>query len=300
LVFAGVSLACCAAPSLNHPPTRARFFEIEGHRGARSARPENSLSAFRYALAEGADTLEMDLHSTRDGVLVVTHDPKIDPELCRDALGNRPRPGILVYSLTLAELQSYDCGSIQNSKFPYQVVQPGERIPTYESVLAWLASDPSPRAKKIRLNVETKSEERHPEYTPPPREFTAAILAMTKKYGLFSRMILESFDYRTLRIAREIDPSTVLSVLTRDRPRTTYAELGSELHAQIISPDYRWLTGVDVESLHVLGMKVVPWTVDSEREWRRLANIGVEGIISDDPHALFEFRRLYFENSGVE
>jgi glycerophosphoryl diester phosphodiesterase len=192
----------------------------------------------------------------------------------------------LIRRLSLRQVQRYVCG--KKSK---------ERIPTFEALLTWLAHEPNPRARTVFLNVEAKSDPAHPEFSPLPKEFASRIIALTKKYGVFPRLILQSFDDRTLKAAREIDPKTVLSILIADRPRSTLAEIATDLHAQIVSPNYVWLTGVDVESLHLLGIRVVPWTVDSVRDWRRLAAMGVDGIITDDPHGLLEFRRRYFKRS---
>src|SRR4029077_9880562 len=123
---AAAALFCLASP--------AASFEVEGHRGARWARPENTLAAFRYALSLGVDTLEMDLHATKDDVLVVTHDPFLNPDVCLDPDGKRIAAKILVRSLTIEELQRYDCGSLINPRFTEQVPQPKERIPTFEEV----------------------------------------------------------------------------------------------------------------------------------------------------------------------
>jgi glycerophosphoryl diester phosphodiesterase len=273
---------------------RSRPFAVHGHRGARAARPENTLSAFRYALAEGVDTLEMDIHATKDNVLIITHDPAINPEICLDSEGKRVKSPPLVRTLTLQQVKGYDCGSLTHPRFPQQVAQARERIPTFEEMLVWLTHDPNPRAKIITLNVETKSEVAHPEFTPPPEIFTAKIIAMAKKYGVLDRMILQSFDYRTLRVAKRLEPTLVLSALVEERPNTTLNEIASEYGAQIISPNQDWLTRVDVESLHAIGVQVIPWTANHESDWRKLAEFGVDGIISDDPKSLLAWRARYF------
>lgn len=283
-LFFGVS---CATPG---KMMKARNFEVQGHRGARAARPENTLSAFRYALSEGVDTLEMDLNVTKDEVLVITHDPVINPEICLNADGTKVTKSVRVRSLTLKQLKEYDCGSLTHPRFPGQVNQRAERIPTFEEFLLWLNSDPNPRAKTVFLNVETKSEEAHPDYSPEPSVFSKRVIEMAKKYGVFSRMTLQSFDFRTLVAARAMEPKTIISALIEDRPAGSLAEVASGLKADIISPNQEWLTHHDVESLHAIGVRVIPWTANTSKEWSRLVAIGVDGIISDDPKALFEFR----------
>jgi glycerophosphoryl diester phosphodiesterase len=287
-----VSLTACASThstqrktsSLNVP------FEVQGHRGARWSRPENTLSAFQFALDAGVDTLEMDLNVTRDNVLVVTHDPYLNPATCLDSRGRRIRSNVMIRRLTLAELKTYDCGSLVNPLFKEQVPQPGERIPTFEEFLTWLQNHPNPRAKIVRLNVETKSEKNHPEFTPEPRVFSKMVLDMAKKFKVMDRMTLQSFDFRTLIAAREIDASTVTSALVEFRPREGLTAMASRLNVNIVSPNHEWLTEAEVASLHKAGVQVLPWTVNALQDWQRMLKLGVDGIISDNPKALLTYR----------
>ena len=265
-------------------------FDVEGHRGARAARPENTMSAFRYAVEVGADTLEMDLHATKDDVLVITHDPFLNPDLCLDPGGKRIEKPVLVRGLTFQELQRYDCGTLRNPRFKEQVPHPKERIPSFEALLKWLSTSRDPRARRVRLNVETKSEEAHPEYTPAPEPFTRMVLAALKKHGMLERATLQSFDYRTLAAARAMEPRLVRVALVEERPKETLAELASRVKADIVSPDFTWLTAADVQALHAAGVRVIPWTVNDEKDWKRLVEMGVDGIISDDPKGLAAFR----------
>src|SRR5262249_11398854 len=83
--------------------------EVQGHRGARARRPENTIPAFRYAIDAGVDVLELDMNVTKDGVLVVSHDPALQPPVC-----NGPQPKANIHELTLAEVKKWDCGRVQN------------------------------------------------------------------------------------------------------------------------------------------------------------------------------------------
>lgn len=268
----------------------AAAWEVEGHRGARAARPENTMSAFRYALDAGADVLELDLHVTKDDVLVVTHDPHVNPDLCLDYNGQRLKRWVLVRQLTLEELKHFDCGTLVNPRFPEQVPQPEEHIPTFEELLARLEKDPNPRARKVKLNVETKSEEAHPEYAPAPEAFVRLVLAAAKKHNLGKRLVLQSFDYRTLLAAKKLEPKLTTSALVEFRPKETLAALARRVKADVVSPNHEWLTQADVTALHEAGIRVVPWTANKEEDWKRLAELGVDGIITDDPKAALKFR----------
>ena len=85
---------------------------VHGHRGARALRPENTLPAFKYAIGQGVDFLELDVAVTKDNVAVVSHDPMINPDIC-----SGPKTGIPIHTLTLAQLDEYDCGAKQNPAF---------------------------------------------------------------------------------------------------------------------------------------------------------------------------------------
>ncbi|MES3036858.1 MAG: glycerophosphodiester phosphodiesterase family protein [Bdellovibrionota bacterium] len=264
-------------------------FEVQGHRGARAERPENTISAFEYALNLGVDTLELDLNVTKDDVLVITHDPHINFGICKLDSGFTFRKKILVRNLTVAQIKKYDCGSKKNFWFPKQVPQPHERIPTFEEFLIWLTTHPSPFARTVKLNIETKSELAHPEYAPEPLKFSGMVLSLLKKYGMFSRSTLQSFDYRTLLAARALDPSTRISALMNNRPKS-FPDLVNTLKMDIVSINHQKLRLQDVEVLHQLGVQVIPWTPNSVTSWKRLVNMGVDGMISDDPRRLLLFR----------
>lgn len=277
LLAVTITLAACAAEPLQR-------IEVQGHRGARGARPENTIPAFQYALDIGVDTLEMDTLVTKDGVVVVTHDPVLNPELCLDKDGRRISSGIPIRSLTLAELKSYDCGSLVNPRFPQQSPVPKTTIPTLDEVFAMAAKHPA--GKTVHFNVETKSDENHPEYSPAPEEFVEKLLAIFREHGVLSRVILQSFDYCTLKVAHEKEPGLMLSALLYDRPRQGPVALAKETNAGVFSPYYRWLTATDVADLHAAGVRVIPWTVNDAGDWKRLIDMGIDGIITDNPKEL--------------
>src|SRR5438874_10115618 len=90
----------------------AQTIQVHGHRGARAMRPENTLPAFEYAIGAGVDVLELDMAVTRDNVVVVSHDPYLEPPVC-----SGPRPKAVIHELTLSEIRQWDCGKIANPGF---------------------------------------------------------------------------------------------------------------------------------------------------------------------------------------
>jgi len=271
--------------------TTAHALDVHGHRGARWSRPENTLPAFQFAIESGANTLELDMHVTSDDIVVITHDPYLNPKLCVDKDGKTIPDNLLVHKMTLAQLQTYDCGKLQNPKFPTQQPVPKTPIPTLDALFTTVEKSKLPAAKKIRFNIETKSEAEHPEYTPEPEKFVHLFLSVVKTHRMMNRVILQSFDYRTLKIARKLAPKLPLSVLVEYRPGNTESlvKLMKDNDAQILSPDYSWLTDDDIKAIHEMKAKVIPWTVNDESDWKRLIKFGVDGLITDNPKGLIEY-----------
>ena len=125
----------------------AQTIQVHGHRGAHGLRPENTIPAFEYAIAQGVDALELDMAVTRDNVLVVSHDPELRAPVC-----SGPRDRVVIHTLTLAEVRQWDCGAKQNPAFPKQQAVPGTRMPTLDEVFAL-----APKGKFL-FNIETKNQ----------------------------------------------------------------------------------------------------------------------------------------------
>lgn len=251
--------------------------EVQGHRGARAARPENTLPAFEYALKVGVDTLELDLAVTKDDVLVVSHDPFVNPTLCRGKL-------VPIRTLTAAQVRKIDCGSKRNPRFKSQVLVPKTPMPTLDEVLR-LA-----KPTRVDLNIETKLFPAHPELTPTPQRFAELIVAQVRAHGMQTRVIVQSFDHRSLRAVKQLEPKIRIALLLAES-LPDHVALAKSLGAEIISPHREWITAQDVEALHAIGVRVVPWTVNDLAEVDRLLALGVDGLITDDPRRVIEHLR---------
>ena len=250
---------------------------VHGHRGARAIYPENTIPAFQYAIKIGADFLEMDVAVTKDNVLVISHDPHINPEICKG-----PHPGIAIHELTLAQLREYDCGALKNPHFPQQQPVPGTRIPTLDEVLSLSSGN------NVQFNIETKSFPDHPELTPAPDVFSGMLLDVIRKHKLESRSIVQSFDFRTLHATKRLEPHIRLSALWEGDARP-FVDIAREGEAEIISPLFKLVTPQQVKASHQAKIQVVPWTADSPADWQMLIDAGVDAIITDDPAALIGY-----------
>jgi glycerophosphoryl diester phosphodiesterase len=270
--------------------TFAREIKVHGHRGARWHRPENTIAAFDYALEVGVDVLEMDLSVTKDNVLVLSHDPYIDPLLCLTKDGKRLKKAIPIRTLSLKQVKQFDCGSLVNPRFKNQVLSPGEKIPTFREVLEFIKNSKYESAKKVEINVETKLIPSKSELTPTPKEFAHLIIKAIKSYNFEKRTIIQSFDMRTLKQIKSYDSTLRVSQLTYQSMVDLVSALKG-IKAEYSSPNLHWINKEMVDLLHKNNIKVAPWTANRRDEWDYLISIGVDEIITDRPKELIEYLR---------
>lgn len=257
----------------------AERIQVHGHRGARARRPENTIPAFRLAIDAGVDALESDMAVTKDGVIVMSHDPVLHPPVCTG-----PVPSAVIHQLTFKEVQKWDCGGVQNPNFPTQQPIPGTRIPSLDELF-----DLAPLGH-FDFNIETKSFPDHPELTPDPETFVRMVLTKVRQHKLERRIILQSFDFRTLRAMYKLDRKMRLAALTENDPRD-FVTIAKEADANIISPHYHLVTPEKVRAAHNAGIQVVVWTANTPDIWDKLIAAKVDAIISDDPGELIRYLR---------
>ena len=283
-------------------------FDLQGHRGARGLAPENTLAAFERALEIGVTTLELDVGVTADGVVVIHHDPYLNPAITRDAGGQwlTGSKGPLIRSLTLPQLQAYDVGRI-NPEAPYaktfntQQARDGTRVPTLASLFERVKAL---GAKDVRFNIETKISPGQPDDTVDPESMTRALLKVIQDAGMVQRVDIQSFDWRTLQSVQKIAPAIRTVYLTvqtanndnlRDGTWTAgfkIADHGSvprlvkAAGGAVWSPNGGALTEALVKEAQALGLQVIPWTINNAADMERLIAWGVDGIITDYPDRL--------------
>jgi glycerophosphoryl diester phosphodiesterase len=280
-------------------PAPSREILVHGHRGARAWRPENTIPAFQFAIDHGVDVLELDLAVTKDNALVVSHNPTLAPNsypgerICK---GPALAPQTPIHTMTLVEVRQYDCGSVALASFPTQVAVPGTKVATFDEVLD-LA-----KGTTVQFNVETKSFPNHPEFAPAPADFVALIVIAIKKHNVDpARIILQSFDWRTLTEMRKQWPAIRLSALVgkvqydsmmgHTDPTKDFAAIAKLTGAEIISPDFSLVTPEEVAAAHKAGAQVAPYTANKPEDWQKLANANVDAIITDDPVGLLTWLR---------
>jgi glycerophosphoryl diester phosphodiesterase len=250
---------------------------VHGHRGARAVRPENTLLAFEYAVEIGVDVLELDMAVTRDNVVVVSHDLEMNRKICRG-----PEGPTAIRQLTLQQIKEWDCGSSRNPSFPRQQTVPGTPVPTLDEVFSLAPGG------TFEFNIETKTDRKRPELTPSPEEFVGLVVEAIRRHKLEKRVIVQSFDFRTLHELKKRAPEIRRSALYAGLPKD-FVKIAQEADAPIVSPVWQIVTKGKVAKAHEAGLQVVPWTANSESAWKKLVEADVDAIISDDPAALIEY-----------
>lgn len=256
------------------------MIDVQGHRGARGHLPENTLPGFAEAERMGAHTVELDVLMTRDGVLVVHHDFRLNPDIARGPDGQWVGDPPAVYSLSFAELQRYDVGRLRPGsdyarRFPQQKPLDGARIPRLADLFA------AQKSTRLRFNIEVKSLESRAAETPAPEPFARAVIAEVRRAGFERRAMIESFDFRIPQAVERLAPEIPTAYLTeRDGPKL--AEV-LRAGARTWAPEYSVLTRQIVDEAHRAGLKVIPWTVNDSADIARLIDWGIDGMISDYP-----------------
>jgi len=302
-------LAFCLAAALTTP---ALAFDLQAHRGGRGLRPENTLAAFENAIRMGVTTLELDIAITADGVAVISHEPTLYPGTARDADGRwLKEPGPLIHALTLAEVQRYDVGRLNPDLAygkPFASQQPvdGQRIPTLASLFERVREL---GASEVQFDIETKVFPNRPADTLPPEEFVKIVLKVIRDAGMTERVMIQSFDWRTLRLVHGLepgmrtvyltaqgrnfdnvaDPSWTGGLIAGDYP--SVAHMIKAAGGTVWSPNFNNVDEAAVRNAQRLGLQVIPWTVNGAAEMRKLIDWGVYGLITDYPDRLRELMR---------
>lgn len=297
-------------------------FDLEAHRGGRDVRPENTLYSYAYAIELGATSIECDMQLTKDGQIVMSHNPILNSDITRDENGNYIENNKYdIRLMTVDELKKFDVGVMDpncgeyydlhgKTQFTYDA-----KIPTLEELMQLIQSYGD---KNIVLNIETKS------YPDPasagyknnadPKKFVEVFNNIVKKYDMEDRVVLQSFDWQTLIEMKKLNPNISTSALWQEQPswgrdseslrryekkkspwlggldikdyQGNPVKAAHAIGADIISPYYTEISKQDVDEAHSLGMKVIPWTVNNEKDMNMLLDMGVDGIISDKPWLL--------------
>lgn len=266
-----------------------REFDWQGHRGCRGLQPENTIPAFLHALTyPEITTLELDVVISKDHAVIVSHEPWFNPQICRRQNGETLKEKKKsLYSLTAAEIATYDCGQMVHPGFPEQLKRPAAK-PTLLAVFAAVDDFCRQQGRSSpRYNIELKYEqELEPEYVPDRESFVRLVLKDLRTWGHPELVNLQCFDPTTLRVIHDTAPEITLAYLDEFPGQLSNKMDRIGFVPEIYSPYEVGLDGAIMQEAAGLGMKVIPWTVNTSERMQELIALGVDGIITDYPNRI--------------
>ncbi len=281
-VLALVLLSC--SPSEN-----SDSWDLQGHRGARGLAPENTLPSFMAALEYGVDTIEMDLVVSKDGKLVVSHEPWFNRVICDVPEGLDSN----LYRLPYAEIAQVDCGSLGHPRFPHQTLQKVSK-PLFEDMIRQLeAATQDSTRNPLWYNIETKIQPGWDGvFTPSADSFAVLLVDAITELGIADRSIIQSFDVRTLQAVRRVAPHIQVALLVEnfDGYEANVKLLG--FTPDIYSPSYMLVDEALRKQTELERVRLIPWTVNTLADMKRLLDLDVDGLITDYPDSAATLRHF--------
>ncbi|HWY37701.1 MAG TPA: glycerophosphodiester phosphodiesterase family protein, partial [Bacteroidia bacterium] len=268
--------------------------EIHGHRGARGHFPENTIISFIEAVKTGVDAIEMDVVISEDIQVVVSHEAWMNDVFCTRPDGKEveknSREKYNLFKMHYAEIVKYDCGKRGNAHFPLQAA-----IPAYKPLLGEVINKVDTFTRQnnlppVKYNIEIKTEgpEGDDVFNPRPKQFAELVYNEVKKHTLTDRCNLQSFDVRILQEIKKINPQAEMALLVENEDgfEGNMNRLG--FVPDTYSPDLYLVNHNLVQKVKDKGMRLIPWTVNEEKDMQRLLALGVDGIITDYPDRAIE------------
>lgn len=308
--------------------TYEKYYDLEFHSGGRGAMPENSMYAFTYAIEQGATTIETQLQMTKDGVIVTSHNPLLNPDFVMDKNGNYVTGNEDIRTMNYAEVETYNIGHAKKnteyySKFGATQYEVDAKIPTLEELFKLVKDSGN---DEIMLNLETKL------YPDPAlgvlyqnnvdkEMFVNKILDLAKQYNMEKRIVIQSFDWSVFPIIQKTNPNILTAALWEEigGPQLGVGNLwlekkeaspwlaGYNIHdygdnavdiayalgCNIVSPQLNEITTMQIIQCHDWGMRIIPWYVDTLEEMEKAWEMKCDGFITDYGYLAREFLELH-------
>ena len=284
--------ACGSHINSSYTPLAGKnMFDKEGHRGCRGLMPENTIPAYLKAVDIGVTTLEMDAVITKDSQVIMSHEPFFNHDITTKPDGSYVTIGeekrLNIYRMDYAEVKKYDVGLKVNPRFPQQ-----QKLPAVKPLLADVIDSVEAYAAKthkhtMQYNIETKCMPATDNiFHPEPGKFVDLLMAVIIKKKIEGRVIIQSFDVRSLQYLHPKYPAVKTALLVDATDKKPFALQLKSLGfiPTIYSPEYHLVTPLLVKQCHDTGIQIIPWTVDDKPTIDSLKALGVDGIISDYPN----------------
>lgn len=267
--------------------------EIHGHRGFRGLYPENTITAFKEAVKIGVDAIELDVVISKDSQVVVSHEPWFNHKICSEPNGERvkTRKQHNLYKLDYKEIRKYDCGKRGHKDFPDQ-----KAIPEYKPLLSEVIDSIEAYCKENKLppvqyNIEIKSSKLGDrKYHPSPKKLAVLVSNVLDKYKIKDRFLIQSFDVRSLQAIHLLEPEIRIGLLVFNAGSVKHNINKLGFTPYMYNPALKLVKAKTVRQAHEKGAKVIIWTVNSEKDMKKLIKLGVDGLITDYPNVAKKLR----------
>jgi len=295
VIFLILIFTTSCKPNTKKAPTTHNT-EVQGHRGDRGNLPENTIEAFLSALHKGVDVLELDIVISKDKKVVVSHEPYMSALYMTKPSGapvlEIEEEDFNLYKMNYDSIKTFDSGSRGNTKFPSQ-----QKLKTYKPLLSevFKVIEKEIREKKlpaIKYNIEIKSHKSDYEiYQPQPEIMVDLVMQVIKEHKMENKINIQSFDPTPLNILHKKHPDIEIAFLVSKGSMTDNLKL-LNFHPQIYSPFFRLIQDKSiVDSLKNIDIKVIPWTVNNEKDIKLMLDLQVDAIITDYPERVLELKK---------
>jgi len=289
ILLSHISLFSCRMNKPSGLPPQITF-DVQGHRGCRGLMPENTIPAMIKAIQLGVTTLEMDAVITADKKVILSHEPFMSWEIATSPEGKsitfKEEKNYNIYRMDFATVSSWDVGSRPHQRFPRQ-----EKMKVSKPLLEDVIDSVEAYIKKnhlppVQYNIETKCQPSTDNiFHPEPAEFIGLLMEVIRKNKLTARVIIQSFDVRTLKVMHEKYKDVRTALLVEGFSKQSLAEnlQGLGFVPAIYSPEFNLVNAEMVAACKEKGMKLIPWTVNDKPNIDKLKALGVDGVITDYP-----------------
>ena len=294
--------------------SKPNYIKIYGHRGARGDLPENTLESFKYLFKNNINAYETDILISKDLIPVITHDFRLDPSFTKDNEGNWiTDENIIIFDLSYDELLKFDVGALNKlsrygRRFVNQKTLENQKIPKLSELLNLSSKNIS---ENLLINLEIKSTPDEENLTPTPEEMVKLVMQEVNKSTLQNKIIVSSFDWRTLTEMKKLYPEISRAYLTfqqqagikikntiynrspwmsympffenHELPKIIKSQGGEAWH-----PYHKDITKKLVDISHQENLPVNVWTVNKDYDMLKMVEYGVDGIMTDYPLKLKE------------
>ena len=267
----------------------AQKFDLQGHQGARGLMPENTIKGMLKALDFGVTTLDMDAVITKDRQVVLSHEPYFNNEFSLTPDGKeitlQNQKNYNIFKMNYEEVKKFDVGSKLNRRFPgqqkYKAYKP-LLSETIDSVEAYVKAN---KLKKPNYTIETALIRKGDvEFQPEPSEFVELIMDVVKDKKLTKRVTIQSLEIRTLQYLHEKYPKIKTSLMIDEKEDLEQNIENLGFTPTVYSPYYVLVGKGLVERCHEMGIKIIPWTVNTSKLMKYLIELGVDGLVTDYPN----------------